>query len=58
MNTDESEKEIRVIKSKLAHMRAVKPAHGQGGLYERDLFELEEMLDEKRRELEEPGCRG
>ena len=58
MNTDESEKEIRAMESKLVQMRAVKPAHGSGGMYERDLFELEEMLDEKRRELEEPGRRG
>ena len=55
--TDERnrEKEIRVIESKLAQMRAAKPAHGRGGMYERDLFELEEMLAEKRQELGRPG---
>ena len=57
MNADQSEKEIRDIEYKLAKMRAAKPAHGRGGMYEVDLFELEEMLSEKRRELGQPGQR-
>ena len=54
MNADQSEKEIRDIEYKLAKMRAAKPAHGRGGMYEVELFELEEMLSEKRRELGQP----
>ena len=57
MNADENEKEIRDIECKLAQMRAAKPAHGRGGMYEADLFELEEILSEKRRALGQPGHR-
>ena len=51
MSTDETEKEIREIEIKLAKMRAAKPAHGRGGKYELELFELEEERGEKRRQL-------
>jgi len=58
MNADEIEEEIRVLESRIAHMKAAKPAHDHRGIYERKLFELEETLAEKRRTLEESGRRG
>ncbi len=51
MITDEDEKELRTIETKLFRMRAAKPAHGHGSKYESELFELEEELYERRREL-------
>jgi len=57
MNADEVETEIRVLESRLAHMKAAKPAHDHRGIYERERFELEETLAEKRRALEEPRHR-
>jgi len=53
MNADEIEIEIRDIEGRLAHKKAAKPAHDHRGIYERELFELEETLDEKRRALKE-----
>ena len=55
MNDDEVKKEIRVLESRITHMRAAKPAHDHRGIYERELFELEETLAEKLRAIEEPG---
>jgi len=53
MNADELENEIRAIEGRLAHKKAVNPAHDHRGIYERELFELEETLDAKRRALKE-----
>ena len=53
MNADEIEQEIRDLESRIAHMKAAKPAHDHRGIYERKLFELEETLAEKRRTLEQ-----
>ncbi len=55
MNRGETEREITEIKDKLVRIRAAKPAHGRGGKYELELFELEELLREKRKALAEAG---
>jgi len=53
MNAWEIESEIRAVEEMLAQKKAAKPAHDHRGTYERELFELEETLDQKRRALKE-----
>ena len=53
MNAEEIENEIRAIEDRLADMKAAKPAHDHRGIYEWELFELEETLDERCRALKE-----
>jgi len=54
MNNDEIEKEIKNLEKRIAHLETAKPAHDHRGIYERELFELEETLAELRRTLDQP----
>ena len=47
------EEEIKALQRELAYKESVRPPHDHSGAYEREVFELEEALAEKRRVLAE-----
>jgi len=47
------EEEIRALERELAYKESVRPPHDHSGAYEREVFELEEALAEKRKTLVE-----
>ena len=53
MDARQIEEEIKLLERKLAYKKAAKPPHDHSGAYEREVFELEEALAEKRKALVE-----
>ena len=53
MSIRQIEEEIKVLESKVAYKKSVRPPHDHSGAYEREVFELEEALAEKREALVE-----
>jgi Mg2+ and Co2+ transporter CorA len=47
------EEEIKALERELAYKESVRPPHDHSGAYEREVFELEEALAEKRKVLVE-----
>lgn len=53
MSIRQIEEEIKALQRELAYKESVRPPHDHSGAYEREVFELEEALAEKRRVLAE-----